>query len=424
MKNIIQKCAVFMVICIAMVLAGCNSGQKEARPSSLSISSSSSSESYYAEQPSFSQEENKLFLVGMTLGINEIEILPVGSEKNLESVPVVVVYYSVSNYSREDINPYEQWMSHTTVFQGMDADTTHSLLPASINLKYTDSGENVVLATDDMGSYAVSFKLESADLPIGILFESGDKSVQEIATFQISDLTDLPITNSDFESHSNENAGEDNTSKIPSKNESDSPAAPSVPSKAPSNPQTSPSSSVTPESPSVEQEPPKKNEPDTPAEGTDSKSESSQNQGSTITVSQENALEQAKNYLSFSAFSRSGLIDQLEFEGYSTQDATYAVDHCGANWNEQALKNAKSYLSIMPFSYSGLIEQLEYDQYTSEQAAYGANNCGANWNEQAVKAAKNYLDIMSFSRDKLISQLEYDGFTHEQAVYGVNAAGL
>ena len=422
MKNTIQKCAVFMVICIAAVLAGCNPGQKEAVPSNPSVSSS---ESQYTEQPSFSQEENKFFLGDMTLGINEIEILPVGSEKNLENVPVVVVYYSVSNYSGEDINPYDQCMSHTTVFQGMDADTTHSLLPASINLKYTDSGENVVLATDDMGSYAVSFKLESADLPIGILFESSDKSVQEIATFQISDLTDLPITSSDFESHSNENAGEDNTSKIPSKNEPDSPVAPSAPSKVPSDPQTSPSTSVTPEPPSVEQqEPPEKNEPDTPAEGTVSKSESSQNQGSTITVSQENALEQAKNYLSFTAFSRSGLIDQLEFEGYSTQDATYAADHCGANWNEQALKNAKSYLSIMPFSYSGLIEQLEYDQYTSEQAVYGANNCGANWNEQAVKAAKNYLDIMPFSREELISQLEYDGFTHEQAVYGVNAAGL
>ena len=77
----------------------------------------------------------------------------------------------------------------------------------------------------------------------------------------------------------------------------------------------------------------------------------------------------------------------------------------------------------MPFSYNGLIKQLEYDKYTTEQATYGANNCGANWNEQAVKKAKSYLDIMSFSRDSLIRQLEYDGFTHEQAVYGAEAHG-
>ena len=77
----------------------------------------------------------------------------------------------------------------------------------------------------------------------------------------------------------------------------------------------------------------------------------------------------------------------------------------------------------MPFSYNGLIKQLEYDKYTTEQATYGANNCGAHWNEQAVKKAKSYLDIMSFSRDSLIRQLEYDGFTHEQAVYGAEANG-
>ena len=80
-------------------------------------------------------------------------------------------------------------------------------------------------------------------------------------------------------------------------------------------------------------------------------------------------------------------------------------------------------MSVMPFSYNGLIKQLEYDKYTTEQATYGANNCGANWNEQAVKKAKSYLDIMSFSRDSLIRQLEYDGFTHEQAVYGAEANG-
>ena len=43
----------------------------------------------------------------------------------------------------------------------------------------------------------------------------------------------------------------------------------------------------------------------------------------------EQAVKSAKNYLDFSAFSRSGLISQLEFEGFSTEDATYAVDQVG-----------------------------------------------------------------------------------------------
>lgn len=87
-----------------------------------------------------------------------------------------------------------------------------------------------------------------------------------------------------------------------------------------------------------------------------------------------------------------------------------------------ALKEARNYLSVMPFSYEGLIEQLEYEGYSHSEAVYAADNCGADWYEQAVRAARNYLDIMAFSRSGLIEQLEYEGYTHEQAVYGVDKA--
>lgn len=88
-----------------------------------------------------------------------------------------------------------------------------------------------------------------------------------------------------------------------------------------------------------------------------------------------------------------------------------------------ALSQAKSYLDVSAFSYEGLIDQLEYEQYTHEDAVYAVDNCGADWNEQAAKSAESYLSIMSFSRNKLIDQLEYEGFTHEQAVYGVEQNG-
>ena len=90
---------------------------------------------------------------------------------------------------------------------------------------------------------------------------------------------------------------------------------------------------------------------------------------------------------------------------------------------KNALRAAISYISIMPFSYTGLIEQLEYENYSHEDAVYGADNCGANWSEQAAKSAKQYLELMAFSRESLIEQLEYEGYTHEQAVYGVEANG-
>lgn len=96
----------------------------------------------------------------------------------------------------------------------------------------------------------------------------------------------------------------------------------------------------------------------------------------------------------------------------------------GASTGERnALQTAKDYLSVMAFSYTGLIEQLEYEGYSHSEAVYGADNCGADWFEQAAKSAKQYLEFMSFSRSSLIEQLEYEGFTHEQAIYGAEMNG-
>lgn len=50
---------------------------------------------------------------------------------------------------------------------------------------------------------------------------------------------------------------------------------------------------------------------------------------STETLSQRNAVAKAKSYLNYSPFSKSGLTKQLEYEGFSNADATYAVDKIG-----------------------------------------------------------------------------------------------
>lgn len=88
-----------------------------------------------------------------------------------------------------------------------------------------------------------------------------------------------------------------------------------------------------------------------------------------------------------------------------------------------ALKSANSYLDFSAFSYDGLISQLEFEEYSHEDAVFAADSCGADWNEQAARAAKTYLEFTSFSKDGLIEQLEFEGFTHEQAVYGAEANG-
>ncbi len=90
---------------------------------------------------------------------------------------------------------------------------------------------------------------------------------------------------------------------------------------------------------------------------------------------------------------------------------------------KNALKKAGAYLDYSAFSYSGLIKQLKYEGFSTEEATYAVNNCGADWNEQAAVKAQAYLDYSSFSRSSLIEQLEYEGFTKKQAEHGVNAVG-
>lgn len=142
------------------------------------------------------------------------------------------------------------------------------------------------------------------------------------------------------------------------------------------------------------------------------------------TVGQQNALDEAKAYLNTMPFSYSSLVEQLEYEGYSTSEAEYGAANCGADWDEQAKKSAMSYLRTSAFSESGLIEQLEYEGFTSSEAEYGVAHCGADWNEQAAKSAASYIELLSMSRSELIDQLEFEGFTHSQAVYGAEKNGL
>ena len=142
------------------------------------------------------------------------------------------------------------------------------------------------------------------------------------------------------------------------------------------------------------------------------------------TVSQRNAVNKGASYLKFSAFSRTGLIGQLEYEGFSLDDATYGTDAQNADWNAQAVKKGASYLKFSAFSRTGLIGQLEYEGFTTEQATFGTDAQNADWNVQAGKKAASYLKYSAFSRSGLIDQLLYEGYTQAQAEYGVGTTGL
>lgn len=88
-----------------------------------------------------------------------------------------------------------------------------------------------------------------------------------------------------------------------------------------------------------------------------------------------------------------------------------------------AKKSAKSYISVLALSRTQMIEQLEFEGYTTEEATYGADNCGADWNVEAAECAENLLDVMGMSRSQLAEQLEFVGFTDEQIEYALEKVG-
>ena len=55
------------------------------------------------------------------------------------------------------------------------------------------------------------------------------------------------------------------------------------------------------------------------------------------TAGQRNALNKAQSYLRVSAFSKSGLVEQLKYDHFSTSDARWAVAHLRVSWNAQVV---------------------------------------------------------------------------------------
>ena len=92
-----------------------------------------------------------------------------------------------------------------------------------------------------------------------------------------------------------------------------------------------------------------------------------------VSTGQRNALRSASDHLDFTSFPRTGLIAQLEYEGYSTADATWAVDNVSVDWNEQAAKKAAEYLEFTSFSRQGLVDQLLYEGFSPAEAEYGVS---------------------------------------------------
>lgn len=125
----------------------------------------------------------------------------------------------------------------------------------------------------------------------------------------------------------------------------------------------------------------------------------------------------------FSAKARSDAQLNHKIQFYQNQGNTEDAGTSESPENRNALEGASKYLSFTNFSKKGLQEQLEYEGYSTSAAQYAVNHCGADWNEQAAGKARSYMDMSSFSKSALIKQLEFEGFTHSQAEYGAKSVG-
>ena len=63
----------------------------------------------------------------------------------------------------------------------------------------------------------------------------------------------------------------------------------------------------------------------------------------------------------------------LEQSGFTSEDAAYGADHCGADWMEEATLTAMYFLSEYPDEDAdAIIQRLMEMGYTEEEAQYGA----------------------------------------------------
>ena len=137
------------------------------------------------------------------------------------------------------------------------------------------------------------------------------------------------------------------------------------------------------------------------------------------------AFDQLYNYIESPEF-----MDDVSLPDMPERD----LDLSGMTLSQQnAVKTAMNYVDLMAFSRRGLIEQIssEYaDNFPVADAEFAVKYLEdkglVDWNEEAAQCAQNYLDIMSFSKDGLFNQMTSeagDKFTHEQAEYAIKQVG-
>ncbi|MEG0026338.1 MAG: Ltp family lipoprotein [Bacilli bacterium] len=100
--------------------------------------------------------------------------------------------------------------------------------------------------------------------------------------------------------------------------------------------------------------------------------------GAEPTTEQKNALKKAESYSKTMNMSKQGIYNQLtsSIEGFTEDDAQYAINNIVSDWNSNALAKAKSYSKTMNMSKSAIYNQLtsSIEGFTTEEAQYAIDH--------------------------------------------------
>lgn len=155
-------------------------------------------------------------------------------------------------------------------------------------------------------------------------------------------------------------------------------------------------------------------------------------------------LEQAKdialNYMSISNMSRKLLLEQLEWEGFSTETASSAIDELVNSGEIEFFTKCYNWGSHLIENH-GESKQLLYNElintgFSEEEVAYAfdlfENVDQVNWSLEAVQRAEEFLlyNRSDYTREEMISTLTYingvigSGFTQEEAEFACDKLGI
>ena len=98
-------------------------------------------------------------------------------------------------------------------------------------------------------------------------------------------------------------------------------------------------------------------------------------------------------------------------------------DKMSSEQEEKIVERAKEYLEVFYFSENDLKEQLEFEGFQSDDVSDALAKLSVDWRQQALSAAKEYLDRNPVTmKGELFNLLTLaKGFTDEDAQYAVDS---